>query len=80
MKEKLHPETLQDALQLALHYSKARQQALAEVIVTQKKYIRRLGKKGSGKVQVSKPTTYVVKADLKRLEAIKKRARFIGKS
>jgi predicted ribosome quality control (RQC) complex YloA/Tae2 family protein len=68
------PETLQDALQLALVYSKAKNQGRADIIFSQQKYISRYGKgpKNCGKVQVSKHKLYQTTLDLKHFERIKK--------
>lgn len=65
-------ESLQDALQLALFYSKAKSQGYADVVVTQQKYVSRFGKgsKNCGKVQVSKHRVIAVKLDPKRLERL----------
>lgn len=54
-------ETLTQAANLAKYYSKAKDEAYAEVVFTEKKYVSRLGKKGSGKVQISKQKTLFVK-------------------
>jgi predicted ribosome quality control (RQC) complex YloA/Tae2 family protein len=59
-------ETLQDALQLALHYSKAKMRGEGEVSVTQCKYVSRFGKGHVGKVQISKHKDYYARIDPKR--------------
>ncbi len=64
-------EALQDALQLALHYSKAKQEGGADVCVTQKKYVSRFGKKQPGKVQISKHKIVYVKIDPNRFARLK---------
>lgn len=46
--------TIEKAVSLACYYSKAKNAAHAEVCLTEKKYVSRLGKKGDGKVQISK--------------------------
>lgn len=69
------PETLQDALQLALHHSQAKKGGEAEVIVTQRKYVSRFGRGQIGKVQISKHKPVYVRADEKRLKDIKSRER-----
>ncbi len=60
-------QTLQDALQLALQYSKAKNCGEAEVCITQRKYVSRLGQNQPGKVQVSRQKTLLVKLDKNRL-------------
>lgn len=65
-------ESVLDALQLALIYSKA--QGKGEVMLSQAKYVRPLGKKEAGKVQVSKHSLCLVECDLARFQAIKERA------
>lgn len=65
------PETVLDALQLALHYSKAKLEGRADVCMTQKKHVARL--KVPGKVQISNYKTIHVKLDPHRFEALKNR-------
>jgi len=65
-------ETVADALQLALLYSKAKKGGEGEICLTQKKFLSRLGKQ-AGKVQVSKHKSIWIKQDLSRIERIKKR-------
>lgn len=68
------PEALQDALNLALYYSKARQDTGShEVLVTEKKYVSRLPRTAKGKVVVSKHKTFTVVLDKARIEKIKHR-------
>lgn len=67
------PETLQDAIQLALYYSKAKQAGEGEVSVTQCKYVSRFGKGMVGKVQISKHKNYYARIDPDRLNEIRKR-------
>lgn len=64
-------ETIQDAIQLALHYSKAKMRGEGEVSVTQCKYVSRFGKGHVGKVQISKHKDYYVKANPDRLKRLK---------
>lgn len=66
-------ETLQDALQLALNYSKAKNQGEGEVLVTQRKYVTRLGKGQTGKVQVSKHELKWIRLDPQRFQSLKER-------
>jgi predicted ribosome quality control (RQC) complex YloA/Tae2 family protein len=65
-------ETLEDAMQLALYHSKARNQGEGEICLTQRKYISRSGQKGKvGQVQISKHRTMWVRLHLARYEALK---------
>ncbi len=66
-------ETIDDALQLAMAYSKAKHCSECEVIFTQCKYISRYSKGQPGKVQVSKHQTFYTRHSLERLNTIKKR-------
>lgn len=63
-------ETLQDAMQLALYHSKARQQGAGEICITQRKFISRLGKE-AGKVQISKHKKAFVRWNPHRYESLK---------
>lgn len=67
-------ETLQDALQLAIFYSKGKEGSKAEVTVTQKKYVSKLGKQ-AGKVQVSKQKTILAAIDPDRIKKIRQRTK-----
>lgn len=70
-----NPETVQDAVQLALHFSKAKKQGEGEVCITQKKFVSRFGR-GSGKpgkVQISKHKYIFARLDLQRYQEIKTR-------
>jgi predicted ribosome quality control (RQC) complex YloA/Tae2 family protein len=67
-------ETLQDALQLALYYSKAQNQGEGEICFTQRKYVSRLGK--AGLAQISKHQTAWVRLDPARLQALKDRQKY----
>ncbi|MBA3602785.1 MAG: DUF814 domain-containing protein [Parachlamydiaceae bacterium] len=64
--------TLQEALQLAVYFSKAKDQGRVEVLVTQRKYVSPYGKgsKNPGKVQVSKHKLISVKPDPGCLEKL----------
>lgn len=64
-------ETLQDALQLALQYSKAKDQKEGQVCMTQRKFVSRLGRDQPGKVQISKHKTHFVRVDPIRLKRLK---------
>ena len=66
-------ETLADALQLALHFSKAKQQGEAEICVTQRKFVTRLGKNRTGTVQISRHKNIFIKTDENRYRSIKER-------
>lgn len=65
-------ESLQDAMQLALYHSKARQQGEGEICITQRKFVSRLGKE-KGKVQISKHKKAFVRWDSQRYESLKNR-------
>jgi predicted ribosome quality control (RQC) complex YloA/Tae2 family protein len=67
------PETLKDALQLALYYSKARSQGEGEICYTQRKYVSRLGKGKTGLAQIAKHQTVWIRSDPVRLQALKER-------
>jgi len=66
---------LQDALQLALHYSKAKNRGEAEVCLTQRKFVSRLKKGKTGQVQISKHKIIFIRFDPKRHLHIKERNR-----
>jgi predicted ribosome quality control (RQC) complex YloA/Tae2 family protein len=66
-------ETLADAMQLALVNSKAKDKQEAEICVTQRKYLSRMGKNQPGKVQISKHKTYWIRFNDQRYQAIVKR-------
>lgn len=65
------PETLKDAMQLALYFSKARATGEGEVCVTQRKYVSKLGKGKAGQAQISKHQSIWVKLDLERIQALR---------
>lgn len=67
------PETLQDAIQLALLHSKAEVQGEGEVCVTQKKYVSRFGKDKTGKVQISKHKLVYARLNKEYCKIIKSR-------
>lgn len=67
--QEVDEETLQDALQLALSYSKAKTSGKAEVCVTHKKFVTRIGS-SEGKVQVAKQKIVWVVLDENRLERL----------
>lgn len=66
------PESLKDAVQLALLYSKAKDQREGEVCLTQCKHVTRYGKV-AGKVTVSKHKLIYAKVDNDRLQSLKKK-------
>lgn len=66
------PETIQDALQLALFYSKAKDHGEAEVCVTQRKFVTRFGKNHVGKVQVSKHKLLFARFNSERFKEIRR--------
>lgn len=63
-------ETLQDALTLAIEHSKAKGEKTVEVLVTQRKYVARLGK--VGQVQVSRHKLIQASFDQNRLLRLSK--------
>lgn len=67
-------DTLEDALQLALYFSKARNDPKSshEVLLTEKKYVSRLPRTPKGRVVVSKHKTYTVALDLTHIDRLKK--------
>jgi predicted ribosome quality control (RQC) complex YloA/Tae2 family protein len=70
-KNKPDEETLKDAMQLALHFSKAKGEG--EIIVTQVKFLSRQGKRAIGEVFVSTHKVIYIKQDPDRLTHLKKR-------
>lgn len=64
-------ESIKDAIQLAIFYSKAKNRGEAEVCITQCKYVSRFGKGQPGKVQISKHKISHAKTDPKRITALK---------
>ncbi|WP_075882518.1 NFACT RNA binding domain-containing protein [Candidatus Protochlamydia sp. W-9] len=66
-------ETLADAMQLALYNSKAKVRQEAEICMTQRKFLSRMGKNQLGKVQISKHRSVWIRFDLERYQAILKR-------
>jgi predicted ribosome quality control (RQC) complex YloA/Tae2 family protein len=71
--KKANQEDLLDAMQIALAYSQAKEKGEVEVVVTQRKYVSRLGKGRVGQVQISQHETRWEAFDKARFEAIKKR-------
>jgi predicted ribosome quality control (RQC) complex YloA/Tae2 family protein len=67
------PETLKDAMQLALYHSKGRAQGEGEICVTQRKYVSRLGRGKAGLVQISKHQTAWIRFDPARFRALQER-------
>lgn len=65
-------ESLQDAIQMAIGHSKAKEQGYAEVVVTQCKFVSKMGQT-SGKVQISKHKTVAAKFNQERFDRIRKR-------
>lgn len=66
-------ESLKDAIQAALFYSKACKNQEGEVCITQCKYVSRFGKDQPGKVQISQHRTVYAKMDQERLKKLKER-------
>jgi predicted ribosome quality control (RQC) complex YloA/Tae2 family protein len=69
-------ESILDAIQLALRYSKAKGRGEAEVCLSQCKYVSRLGKGKIGKVQISKHQVVLAKIDEERWQQLKSSLRF----
>jgi predicted ribosome quality control (RQC) complex YloA/Tae2 family protein len=74
------PETIQDALQLALYHSKARSDLASEhdVLLTERKYVSRLPRTPKGQVVVSKHKTLNCSIDKERLGKIKSRKKVVA--
>lgn len=68
-------ESIQDAVQVALFYSKAKDSQEGEVSITQCKYVRRFGANQPGKVQISEHRVVYAKIDQERLKQLKERGR-----
>lgn len=66
-------ETLLDAMQLALYYSKVKNEKGADVCWTQKKYLSPMKGSAQGVVQLSKHHTQWVSKDTNRLSALQER-------
>jgi len=66
------PESLNDALQVALHYSKAKDKGEADICVTQCKHLTRPPRGKTGQVQLSKHKVMHVVEDRERLERLKR--------
>ncbi len=67
-------DTLQDACQMAIAYSKAKDKGEAEICLTQCKYVSRIGKNQPGKVQISRHKILYVRFDPDRYQNIKSRS------
>lgn len=63
-------ETIDDAVQIAIFYSKAKKMNSAEVCLTEKKFVSRFGKNKDGKVQISKQKVIHAKANPDRFKAL----------
>lgn len=66
-------ESIKDAVQAALFYSKAKDSQEGEVCITQCKYVSRFGKNQPGKVQISHHRNVYAKIDLNRLKKLRER-------
>lgn len=67
-------DSIQDAVQLAIAYSKGKDKGIVEVCMTQRKFVSRMGKHKKGKVQISKHQNLQACLDLNRLKTIKSRS------
>lgn len=65
-------ESIQDAIQLALEYSKAKGDA--DVCITQRKFVARFGKSKKGQVHLSKHQVVHASQDKARLQQLKERS------
>lgn len=72
-KHEADDESLKDAIQAALFFSKAKDRKEGEVCITQCKYVSRFGKNQPGKVQISHHRVVYAKIDLARLQHLKER-------
>lgn len=68
--EEPDPETIKDAMQLALYFSKARASGEGEVCITQRKYVSKIGGGKAGQVQISRHKNRQVRLDLDRIRAL----------
>lgn len=66
-------ESLQDAIQVAMHYSKAKEKGEAEICISQRKFVSRFGKGKAGQVHVSKHRVVYAKIDPERFKRLKDR-------
>lgn len=66
-------ESLKDATQAALFFSKAKDNQEGEVCITQCKYVARFGKNQPGKVQISQHRIAYAKLDVERLRKLRER-------
>ncbi len=66
-------DSLKDAVQAALFYSKSKDKQEGEICITQRKYVSRLGKKEPGKVQISHHRIVYAKTDQGRLKKLRER-------
>lgn len=64
-------ESIQDAVQAALYYSKAKNEQAGEVCMTRCKYVSRFGRNQPGKVQISEHRIIYAKADPTRLKRLR---------
>lgn len=66
-------ETIDDAVQIAIFHSKAKNATSAEVCLTEQKHVSRFGKEKNGKVQLSKHKVLYAHADAKKFKEIQGR-------
>lgn len=71
--QKPDQDSIKDAVQLAIAYSKAKDQGEAEVCLTQCKFVTRYGKGQAGKVQISKHQVIYAKFEQERFQRLKER-------
>lgn len=68
--EVMDEDSIQDALQLALHFSKARSRGEDEVVMTECKYVVKQKRAALGQVNLKSHQTLYVKLDPKRLQRL----------
>lgn len=66
-------ESIHDAAQLALYYSKAKDKGEGEVSISQRKYVSRFGKGKKGKVTLSQHKILFARIDMDRIRQIQQR-------
>lgn len=66
-------ESINDAMMLAMFYSKAKEKTAADIVVTQCKYVKKAPSAAKGQVQISKHKRLPIHFDKDRLRTIKER-------
>lgn len=73
--QKPDPETVKDAVELALQYSKVKDEGVGDVVMTLTKHVKRYGKNQPGKVQVAQEKVMRAKREPERLKRLKAAAK-----